>query len=144
MRRDEFLSALDRYGGNLAAWPDDQRAAAGDLVERDADAAAELRRMQTIERAIAEATRPAAADATLIGRTLATATGGRPAAAGGEIALRPTPRLAALAGAATAAWLAIGFVAGLALPLDTGEDAYAGLIFGESSYMDGIDSESVL
>jgi hypothetical protein len=60
-----------------------------------------------------------------------------------ERALRPTRRLAALAGAAMAASLMIGYVAGVALPASDGEDTLAGLMFGSSSSAT-TDAESVL
>ena len=140
MTMNEFEHALDRYGGDLKRWPETERSAAEALIATDAGAArllAQEGRVDTVLRKLAQET---PADAAMVGRMVALIEkNGRHA----ERPLRPTRRLAALAGAAMAASLVIGFVAGVAVPASDGEDTLAGLMFGASSASVS-DSEGVL
>ena len=52
MTEDEFADALDCWGGDLQGWRPEDRSAALSLLERSAGARAELRAMQTTERAL--------------------------------------------------------------------------------------------
>ena len=126
MRIDEFEQALDRYGGDVAKWPDGPRADAEALMASDAEAAARAARAARLDGLLAEAVRPAPVDAALIGRIVAGLENG----ARHDVALRPTPRLAAWATAAMIAFLSAGYAAGLMLPTSQGEDTFAGLMFG--------------
>jgi len=140
MTRQEFLQALDRHGGHLDRWPAHMREAAQAFAETDAAAAKELARLGSFEAAVARATAPGDVDAALVGRIV-----GAVAAQGGggsgthETVLTPTPRFFAFASAMTAAILVVGFVAGMSVPADTGNDAFAGLLFG-SAYEDVAES----
>jgi hypothetical protein len=138
MNRQEFDDALNRFGGNLERWPDDLRIAAEQLVVIDPKAASELAGLRQMEGTISASLSPQPVDAALLGR-LTSRIKGRGAT---EITLRPTGRLAAWAGAATLTALMIGFVAGVVAPQDLGEDSFAGLMFGGSSFEDS--SESIL
>ena len=141
MTIEQLEQGLDRYGGNLTRWPAAERAAAEALVAGDRRAAEIAAAAARLETALAEAMRSIAVDTALIGRIAAGANG----VAVHDVAVRPTGRLAALAGAAMVAFLATGYAAGLALPASQGEDAFAGLVFGNSTASEtAADSESVL
>jgi hypothetical protein len=127
MNRQEFEAGLDRHGGDLSRWPGGLAEAAARLVATDGDAARRLAEARRLDDLLAAAVRPAAIEATLVGRIVAGAQGEKQ---GNGTQLRPTPRLAAIASLAMAAALIVGFTAGyLAVP-DDGEDAIASLIFG--------------
>lgn len=126
MRIDEFEQALDRYGGDVAKWPDGLRAEAEALTASDADAAVRAARAARLDDLLAEAVMPAPVDAALIGRIVAGLDNG----VRHGVTLHPTPRLAAWAGAAMIAFLSAGYAAGLMLPTSQGEDTFAGLMFG--------------
>lgn len=144
MRMNDFERALDRYGGDLALWPDAPRAEAEALIARDAKAARLLAHAARLDGLLAEAMQPAPVDAALIGRVLAGIGNGN--GAHHDAVLRPTPRLAAWAGAAMIAFLTAGYVAGLMLPASQGEDTFAGLMFGSGWTTDSeaADSGSLL
>ena len=128
MRIEQLEQALDRYGGDLTRWPAPLRAEAETLITSNANAAkiaADVARLNAI---LADAIKPAAVNAALMGRIVAGIGNGIHR----EVALRPTPRFAAWAGAAMIAFLTAGYVAGIALPASQGEDALAGLMFGNS------------
>ena len=129
MRIEQLEEALDRYGGDLDRFPAALRAEAEALIAADAGAARIAADAARLDGVLAEAVRPMAVDAALIGRIVAGVRGD----AEPELRLRPTRRLAAVAGAAMVAFLATGYAVGLALPASQGEDAFAGLIFGNSS-----------
>jgi hypothetical protein len=126
MTLDEFGKALDRYGGDIGRWPDALRAEAEALTARDAEAAALLVQAARLDGLLAEAVQPIPVDAALIGRIVASIDDSMHR----ELALRPTPRLAAWAGVAMLAFLSAGYAAGLMLPASEGEDTFAGLMFG--------------
>jgi hypothetical protein len=141
MTLNELEAALDRYGGNLGRWPPALRADALTLVGADPEAAKLAERAARLDRILADAMTPAQVDAALVGRVLAGIGNG----ARHETVLRPTPRLAAWAGVAMIAFLSAGYVVGAMLPASTGEDTFAGLMFGSSySSSDSSDSGSVL
>ena len=97
MRIDELEQALDRYGGDTGRWPDALRRQAEGLIATDPRAASLARAAAGVEEAVGTLMRPMAIDAALIGR-ITSGLGGH------ELALRPTGRLAALAGAAMVAF----------------------------------------
>jgi hypothetical protein len=128
MTREEFLAALDRYGGDLGSWPSSLRGDAATLAARDAEAAAALDRQARLDVLLGAALTPEPVDAALIGRIVAhrrTADGER---------LQPTRRAIGWVSAAIAATLLIGFIAGANVPAaaDDGSELYAALIFGGS------------
>jgi hypothetical protein len=108
--------------------------AANPLASREASAAARL------DALLAESVHPLPVDAGFLGRVIA-ATGGSPRH---ERAIRATPRLAAWAGAAMIALLVAGYAAGMAVPQNDGEDAFAGLMFGNPSFASDTDTGSLL
>lgn len=126
MTLDELGKALDRYGGDLSRFPDALRAGAEALIAHDAKAAALLAQAARLDGLLADAVQPVPVDTALIGRIVAGIGDG----VHREIAVRPTPRLAAWAGAAMLAFLSAGYAAGLMLPASQGEDTFAGLMFG--------------
>jgi hypothetical protein len=126
MTRDEFLAALDRYGGDLQSWPSSLRDEAAAFLARDAEATAALDRQVRLDALLAEAIAPEPADAALIGRIVAR----RRSMEEGQF--QPTRRAIGWVSAALAATLLIGFVAGTYAPADDGSDLYAALIFGGS------------
>ena len=138
MRIEHLQAALDRYGGDLARWPAAERAEAEALVASDAKAAALVAAARRLDGALAEAMRPMPVDAALIGRIVA----GIGATGHHDVAVRPTRRLFAWAGAAMVAFLVTGYAVGLALPASQGEDAFAGLMFGNSTSSDASASDS--
>ena len=141
MKIEQLQQALDRYGGNLGRWPEPLRAEAGALIAGNPEAARLAAAAARLDGLLAEATRPIAVDAALIGRIVAGVSDG----VHHELLLRPTPRLAAWAGAAMIAFLTAGYAVGLALPASQGEDALAGLMFGNSQASDtASDTGSVL
>ena len=137
MTREELAEALDRYGGDLARWPEEIAAAAHELVARDRAAADDLAAAKRLDGLLGEAAREAPVDAAVIGRIMSGIGNGKRDAA----AVRPTGRLIAWASGATLASLALGFAVGIAVPEDIGNDAFAGLMF-DGPYAE--DSESVL
>lgn len=126
MTMNELEQALDRYGGDLGRWPAALRDDAEALIARDAKAAELASRAARVDGLLGEAIRPMPVDAALLGRIIAGIDNG----AGRAVALRPTPRLAAWAGAAVIAFLTAGYAVGIALPASQGEDTFAGLMFG--------------
>ncbi len=126
MTYDEFEQALDRYGGNLERWPAAARAGARALADKDASAARLLAQAERLDALLAETARPVALDAASLGGIIAGIRTDRHR----EIAVKPTRRLAAWSGAAMAAFLAIGFVIGLAMPETQDDASLAGLVFG--------------
>lgn len=142
MTMDELGKALDRYGGDLRLWPDVLRAEAEASAARDAEAAALLAEAARLDDLLAEAVQPMPVDAALIGRIVASAGDG----VHREIALQPTPRLAAWAGVAMLAFLSAGYAAGLMVPASEGEDTFAGLMFGSgwTTESDTTDAGSLL
>jgi hypothetical protein len=141
MRIDELEKALDRYGGDLGRWPAPLRAEAAALIAGDPKAAKLAAAAARLDALLAEATLPVAVDSALMGRIVAGIDNG----VHHEAPLRPTPKLAAWAGAAMIAFLTAGYAVGLALPVSQGEDALAGLMFGNSQASDtATDTGSVL
>jgi hypothetical protein len=132
MRLEQLQTALDRYGGNLERWPAEVRSEADALVARDVQAAAALATAQRLDTMLAEAVAPTALDAAFVGRIVA----GRAETQHHDVAIRATPRFAAWAGAAMVAFLVTGYAVGAALPISQGEDAFAGLMFGNASASD--------
>lgn len=126
MTREEFLAALDRYGGDLQTWPSPLHREAAAVVAQDAEAAAALDRQRRLDGLIAEALTPEPVDAALMGRILA-----RRSRAEGET-FQPTRRAIGWVAGALAATLVIGFVTGTLVPPDDGGELYAALIFGGS------------
>lgn len=136
MTRNEFMQALDRHGGRIDRWPHEVRDAARAFAAGDPAAARELARAAALEASLERLVAPADVDAAFVGRIVAgVQTDGRTAATPAEAVLRPNPRLFAFAGALAVATLMVGYVAGMSLPAETGDDAFAGLLFG-SAYED--------
>ncbi len=136
MKREDFEQALDRYGGDLGRWPEALRVEAERLIEDDHDAADELARAQKLDGLLTEAVAARDIESSLVGRIVS----GLDRGTDGGVIVRPTRRLVAWASAATVASLMVGFIAGVALPQDVGEDTFAGMIFGSSIESDE-DSE---
>jgi hypothetical protein len=141
MNMDDLQLALDRYGSDFARWPAAERAQAEAIFAANAHAATLLATARRLDRAITAAMEPMALDAAFVGRIVAHV-GER---AHHDVAVRATPRLFAWAGVAVVAFLITGFAAGLALPASQGEDAFAGLMFGNSdTASDTADAGNVL
>jgi hypothetical protein len=141
MKIEQLEQALDRYGGELTRWPAALRAEAEALAVGDAKAAKLIGTSLKLDGTLAEAMRPMHVDAAMIGRIVS----GISTAGYHDVAVRPTRRLFAWAGAATVAFLVTGYAAGIALPASQGEDAIAGLMFGNSgTTATDSDSGSVL
>ena len=144
MRIEQLEQGLDRYGGDLARWPAAMRAEAEALIATDKQAAKLVMIAARLESALAAAVRPMEVDSALIGRIVAETAGSGPHVAR-DVTVRPTGRLVAFAGAAMVAFLVTGYAVGLAIPASQGEDAIAGLVFGNSSdTATATDSGSVL
>lgn len=142
MRIEDLETALDRYGGDLGRWPAALRAEADALIAANAKAARMAAMAARLDGILADIITPVPVDAAFAGRIVATVnSGGHPQH---DVALRPTPRLAAWAGAAVAVFLAAGYVGGLLLPASVGEDALAGLMFGNSTTAELSDTGSTL
>jgi hypothetical protein len=140
MKIDAFKQMLDRFGAVRAGWPAEARAAAERLMATDPAAARAARAAANLETTLKDAVEPMALDAALVGRIVANLGGATRA----ERPLRPTPRLAAWAGAAMVALLVGGYAVGLALPQSQGEDAFAGLVFGNSAETGASDAGTLL
>lgn len=138
MNIQHLQEALDRYGGDLRRWPETMRSEAEAFAASDANAARLLAMAARLDDALAEAMRPMPVDAAMIGRIVSRLGNGKHH----DFAVRPTRRLAAWAGAAMVALLVTGYAVGLAVPASEGEDAFAGLIFGNSSTTTTVDSDS--
>ena len=126
MKIEELERALDRYGGDFDRWPDDLRAAAETLIAGDEDAARMVAAARRLDTLLLEAVEPMPVNSALIGRIVS----GLGSDAHESAAIRPTPRFAVWVGAAMIAFVSSGYVAGLALPASSGEDTFAGLMFG--------------
>lgn len=142
MTIDDLERAVERYGGDRARWPANLRAEAERLIATDAKAARIAMTAARLDGLLAEAVTPIPPDAAFIGRIVADAGSRHPAPH--ERPLRPTPRLAAFAGAAMVVFLAAGYVAGLILPASDNEDIYAGFVFGNSLTATDTDTGSTL
>lgn len=129
MNIEQLEQALDRYGGDLTRWPAALRADAEALAANSAEATKLIAAASKLDSALAEAMRPMPMDAALIGRIVS----GIGGAGHHDLAVRPTRRLVAWVGAATVAFLVTGYAVGIALPASQDEDAFAGLMFGNSS-----------
>lgn len=145
MNIGDLQLALDRYGSDFARWPAAKRAEAEAIFAANPHAATLLATARRLDRALAATMAPMELDAAFVGHIVAHV-GER---AHHDVAVRPTPRLFAWAGAAVVAFLITGFAAGLALPASEGEDAFAGLMFGSSASADTVgdaltDAENLL
>ncbi|MEX0851908.1 MAG: hypothetical protein WD036_01290 [Bauldia sp.] len=129
MNRQSFEEGLSRYGGDLKRWPDELRGEAEALVADDEAAAAMLGAARRLDGMLAAIAAPQPVGSAMLGRIIAGIGNGTPH----DLTVRPTGRLFAWASTALAAFLVAGFVAGVALPADQGEDAFAGLMFGTSA-----------
>ena len=143
MRIEQLEQGLDRYGGNLARWPAAMRGEAEALIAGDKQAAKLATLAARLESTLADGVRPMEVGTALIGRIVAE-TSGSHVLASHDVTVRPTGRLAAFAGAAMVAFLITGYAVGLALPASQGEDAIAGLVFGNSDTASTTDTGSVL
>jgi hypothetical protein len=128
MKINELEQAVDRFGGDLTRWPTTQRAEAEALIVNDRTAAAIFDVAARLDGALVRAMEPTVLDAALMGRIVAGLDNG----AHHDVAVRPTRRLAAWAGAAVAAFLITGYAVGLALPTTQDDDTIATVIFGDS------------
>lgn len=137
MNIEQLEQALDRCGGDLARWPAALRAEAEMIAASDPRAAELIDALSKLDGALAEAMRPMSMDAALIGRIVS----GIGTMDHHDLIVRPTRRLVAWAGAVTVAFLVTGYAVGIALPASQGEDAFAGLMFGNSAATT-IDSDS--
>lgn len=138
MRVEHLEAGLDHYGGDLSRWPAEHRAEAEALAATEPKAAALIAAARRLDRALADLMQPMAVDAALIGRIV----GSIAAGAHHDVTVRPTRRLVAWAGAAMVALLVSGYAAGIAIPQSQGEDAFAGLIFGNSDTSDSASTDS--
>jgi ferric-dicitrate binding protein FerR (iron transport regulator) len=112
MNLQQFNDHLDRHGAHLDAWPETERNAARQLLQRDPEAAAALRTAEAVDAHLARL-RAHRAPAGLAARIAATT---RHGVEGGwlEALFRPLWRPALLA----LLPLVAGFVVGLQLPVD--------------------------
>ncbi len=140
MTMDERQLSRDRYGSDFQRWPAAERAEAEAIFAQNPHAATLLATARRVDRAVATAMTPMPLDSAFVGRIVAHV-GER---AHHDVAVRPTPRLFAWAGAAVVAFLVTGFAAGLALPATPGEDAFAGLMFGSPTESTTTDGGSLL
>ena len=140
MRIEQLEQALDRYGGDLGLWPAGLRAEAETLAAGEPKAARLIAAAVKLDDTLTEAMQPMPLDAAMVGRIVS----GISAAGYHDLAVRPTRRLIAWAGAATVAFLVTGYAVGIALPASQGEDTIAGLMFGNSGTTTDSDSGSVL
>jgi len=132
MTIDELEQGLDRYGGDLGRWPGHLRAGAEALVSENRTAAELVRVAARLDRALARAVEPVTLDSAFVGSMVAGVGSAKPR----DEVVRPTPRLAAWAGVAMAAFLVTGYAIGLALPATTttqSDDVLASIIFGDTS-----------
>jgi hypothetical protein len=129
MNVEKLEETLSRFGSNLARWPADERAAAETLIASDAAAAKLHNDAARLDALLGEAMRPVAMNSAALGRIMA----GIATNQHHEVALQPTRRLFAWAGAAMTLFLVAGFAAGLAIPSSQGDDTLAGLMFGSST-----------
>ncbi len=136
MNMGDLQLALDRYGSDFARWPAAERGEAEAMFAANPHAATLLATARRLDRAVEAAMTPMDLDSAFVGRIVAHV-GER---AHHDVAVRPTPRLFAWAGAAVFAFLITGFAAGLALPASQGEDVFAGLMFGSSASTDAVDA----
>ena len=104
-----FGQELDRWGGDLAAWPAEDRRRAAALLERSAEARRHAEAARRVETALTQLMSRDAWPAPV--RAVPTS---RPSAAG---------RMARWGMVGVAASLLVGFVAGTLLPLPDDEDA---------------------
>lgn len=126
MKIEDLTQALDRYGGDVGRWPRELRTAAEALAANDERAARILAEGQQLDSLLLAAVKPAPLNSALIGRIVSGLDNGAHESA----TIRPTPRFAAWVGAAMIAFLSSGYAAGMALPASSGEDTFAGLMFG--------------
>lgn len=140
MTIEELQQAFDRYGGNLARWPAAERKAAAMLIASDPEAERQAAAAARLDALLAKSVEALPADAGFLGRVLSATKGGTRR----DTAIRATPRLAAWAGVAMIALLVAGYTAGMVLPQVDGEDAIAGLMFGDPLVITDTDSGSVL
>jgi hypothetical protein len=124
----DVQQALDRYGSDFARWPAAERAEAEAIFARNPHAATLLATQRRLDRAIAATMQPMPVDAAFVGR-IVTHIG---ESGQHDVAVKATPRLFAWVGAAMVVFLVGGFAAGIALPANQDEDAFAGLMFGGS------------
>ncbi|HEY5082126.1 MAG TPA: hypothetical protein VII91_09465 [Bauldia sp.] len=129
MKIKELEQAVDRFGGALGRWPTTLRAEAEALIANDRTAAAIFDVAARLDGALARAMEPMALDAALMGRIVAGLDNGLHH----QVAVRPTRRLVAWAGAAMVAFLVTGYAVGLALPTTQDDDTIATVIFGDSA-----------
>ena len=139
MNMNQFEEALSRYGADPGRWPAADRVACEALIASDPSAARLLDEALRLDRLLARSVEPLPVDAAILGGIIAGIGDGRYR----DQTLRPTRRLAVWAGAAMAASLVVGFIAGVALPANQGEDTLAGLMFGTNTTTT-TDSGSVL
>jgi hypothetical protein len=140
MTLERLQDLLDRFGADPARWPQGARADAERLIAADPAAARAAETAAKLDGALRDAAQPMPLDAAFIGRIVA----GIDHATRHELAVRPNGRFVAWAGAAMIALLASGYLAGLALPQSQGEDAIAGLMFGNSLAASSSDTGTVL
>jgi hypothetical protein len=140
MTREQFEQALGRYGGDFARWPDALRASAERLAATDKYAAALLSAARKLDATLSESMQPIPVDAAFIGRIVGSLAHG----SAHDVTLRPTRRLIAWASAAMMAFLVVGYAAGLAIPSSQSDDAFAGIMFGESWTATDGDTGSML
>ena len=126
MNMEQFEHAIDRFGGDLDTWPAEIRAEVEALAQSDPRVARALGDAARLEGLLAATVRTAPVDAAVLHRIMAGVARDAPA----DLTVRPTARLMAWAGAAMAAFLLAGFVIGLAMPDTSGDEVYAGLMFG--------------
>jgi hypothetical protein len=129
MKINELEQAVDRFGGDLTHWPPTLQAEAETLIASDRTAAAIFDVAARLDVALARAMEPMALDAALMGRIVAGLDNGVHHA----VAVRPTRRLVAWAGAAVVAFLVTGYAVGLALPTTQDDDTIATVIFGDGA-----------
>ena len=128
MNLERFEETLSRLGANLTRWPTAERAEAEALIASDPQAAKLHDQATRLDTLIGAAVTPVAMDSAAMGRIMA----GIDHRRHHDLTLQPTRRLFAWASAAMVVFLVAGFAAGVAMPVNQGEEALAGLVFGSS------------
>jgi hypothetical protein len=131
MTVEDFGTALDRLGSDLARWPEALRHEAEALVARDAAAARRLAEARRVHDLLGAALAPAPVDAAQVGRILARVRSDGP---GAEQPLKVGSRFYAWAGGGLAACLAAGFIIGHAVPAGYGDQEIAQLLFSDLAF----------
>jgi hypothetical protein len=124
MTLDEFSRGLDRYGPDLARWPESEQSVARAFLREDQRAAALHASALRLDALLGATVAPVPMDARLLGRIVS----GTAGSADGVV-FRPTRRFVVAASAALVALFILGFGLGTTAGFDLGDDVTASLLF---------------